>query len=278
MLDSLRRRQTLASFDYQWGEIPAGDAMLSDPWFVENADRILAEELLGVDRRWFRGREVLDAGCGGGRWTFALLRLGCRVTAVDFSSRALASTREQMNRLVSDAAGEGRLATEQADLISPPGSLVRRRFDLVFAFGVLHHTGDTERALASVAGMTKDDGLLFVYLYGAGSLTRLQRAGLALARAGLAPLGFRAKRALLARMLPGRDTHQAFDLLSPLVNDRRSRPEVEAWLRGLHFTDVTQTIQHEELFLRAARDACSARPFLPPASPPYWFERYRRHT
>ena len=88
MLDSLRRRQTLASFDYQWGEIPSGDAMLSDPWFVENADRILADELLGVDRRWFRGREALDAGCGGGRWSYALLRLGCRVTAVDFSPRA----------------------------------------------------------------------------------------------------------------------------------------------------------------------------------------------
>ena len=56
MLDSLRRRQTLASFDYQWGVIPSGDTMLSDPWFVENADRILADELLGVDRRWFRGR------------------------------------------------------------------------------------------------------------------------------------------------------------------------------------------------------------------------------
>jgi SAM-dependent methyltransferase len=275
VLDNLRRRQTLASFDYQWGAIPSGDAMLSDPWFVENADGILAEELLGVDRRWFRGREALDAGCGGGRWTLALLRLGCRVTAVDFSSRALASTRAQMDRLAADAVGEGRLATERADLISP-ASLARRRFDLVFSFGVLHHTGDTRRALANVAAMTKDDGLLFVYLYGAGSLTRLRRAALALARAGLAPLGFRAKRALLARVLPGRDTHQAFDLLSPLVNDRRRRAEVEGWLRAMGFTEVAQTIPHEELFLRAARAICSARPFLPPASPPYWFERYRR--
>ena len=276
MLDSLRRRQTLASFDYQWGEIPSGDAMLSDPWFVENADRILAEEMLGVDRRWFRGREALDAGCGGGRWTLALLRLGCRVTAVDFSSRALASTRAQMERLAADAIGEGRLATERADLISPAPSLAGRRFDLVFSFGVLHHTGDTRRSLANVAAMTRDDGLLFVYLYGAGSLTRLRRAALALARAGLAPLGFRTKQALLACVLPGRDPHQAFDLLSPLVNDRRRRAEVEGWLRAMGFTDVAQTIPHEELFLRAAHAACGARPFLPPASPPYWFERYRR--
>jgi SAM-dependent methyltransferase len=276
VLDSLRRRQTLASFDYQWGEIPAGDAMLSDPWFAGSVDRIVSEELLGVERRWFAGREALDAGCGGGRWTLGLLRLGCRVTAVDFSPRALESTRSQMARLAPDAVREGRLATERVDLLSPPDSLARRRFDLVFSFGVLHHTGDTREALGRVAAMTKDDGLLFVYLYGAGSLTRLQRAALVLARAGLAPLGFRAKRALLARVLPGRDTHQAFDLLSPLVNDRRRPDEVEGWLRALGFSDVARTIPHDELFLRAARERCSARPFRPLASPPYWLERYRR--
>ena len=271
MLDELWRQQTLASFDYQWGEIPAGDAMLSDPWFLENADRILAEELLAVDRRWFAGRDVLDAGCGGGRWTLALLRLGANVTAVDFSARALESTRAQMTRLVPG----GRLTLERANLLALPESLAGRRFDLVFSFGVLHHTGDTRQALANVAGLTKDDGMLFVYLYGAGSLSPARRALLGIARAGLAPLGFEAKRALLARLLPGRDTHQAFDLLSPLVNDRRTHAEVEGWLGGLGFSDVARTIRHEEIFLRAARQACSARPFLPLSSPPHWFERYR---
>ena len=276
MLDSLRRRQTLASFDFQWGELPAGEAMLSDPWFVENVDRILAGELLGIDRGWFAGREVLDAGCGGGRWTLGLLRLGCQVTAVDFSSHALESTRAQMARLAPDAMAEGRLATEKVDLLAMRAPLAGRRFDLVFSFGVLHHTGDTRRALGNVAGLTREDGVLFTYLYGARSLAPAHRFALALARAGLAPLGFRAKRMLLARMLPGRDTHQAFDLLSPLVNDRRTHEEVEGWLEELGFTDVARTIDHRELFLRAARPACSARPFLPPPAAPYWFERYRR--
>ncbi len=276
MLDSLRRRQTLASFDFQWGEIPAGDATLSDPWFVENVDRILAMELLGIDRGWFPGREALDAGCGGGRWTLGLLRLGCRVTAVDFSSHALESARAQMARLAPDAVAEGRLVTEKVDLLSVPAPLARRRFDLVFSFGVLHHTGDTRRALGNVAGLTADDGVLFAYLYGARSLAPARRLALALARAGLAPLGFRAKRRLLARILPGRDTHQAFDLLSPLVNDRRTHEEVEDWLRELGFTDVARTIDHRELFLRAARPQCSARPFLVPPAAPHWFERYHR--
>src|SRR5262245_43747794 len=59
MLERFRRRQTLASFDHQWGCLREGDAMLSDPWFRENVENILVEELLCVEREWFRGRTVL---------------------------------------------------------------------------------------------------------------------------------------------------------------------------------------------------------------------------
>ncbi len=95
-------------------------------------------------------------------------------------------------------------------------------------------------------------------------------------RAALAPLPFRVKSALLARALPGRDRHQAFDLFSPLVNSRHTHEEVESWLRSAGFTEVARTIDHTEIFLRAARGECSAGPFFrPPAARPYWFERYR---
>ncbi len=61
MRRSLRQRQTLASFDYQRGQIPDGDAMLSDAWFLANVDRIVADELLAVERGWFAGRTVPHA-------------------------------------------------------------------------------------------------------------------------------------------------------------------------------------------------------------------------
>ena len=276
MLASLRRRQTLASFDYQWGKLPQGDAMLSDPWFLENVDRILVEELLCVERDWFRGRRVLDAGCGIGRWTLGFLRLGCEVVAVDFSARALDRVREQMRRLAPEAVAEGRLSTERVDLLDVPAALSSRSFDLVYSFGVLHHTGDTARALANVAPLVKPDGLLFLYLYGSRSQNVATRLVLAALRAGLAPLPFRAKTALLRRILPTRDPHQAFDTFSPLVNDTYTHVVVVGWLRDLGFREIVRTIDYTELYLRARRDPAAALPTRPLPRRPYWFERYRR--
>jgi len=271
---SRRQRQTLASFDYQWGHLPSGEAMLSDPWFVENVDRILADELLGIERAWFRGRTVLDAGCGGGRWTLGLLRLGCRVLAVDASAHALEATRAQMERLVPEALAAGRLETASADLLALPPAAATRRFDLVFALRVLHHTGRTREALATVDGLVAPAGALFVYLYGSRSAPPLARALVNTVRVALSPLPFPAKRAVLARLLPGRDTHQAFDLLSPLINETNTEETVEGWLRADGFTEVARTLPHTDLFLRATR-AGTALPLRPPTTPPYWFERYR---
>jgi SAM-dependent methyltransferase len=272
---SFRQRQTLASFDYQWGHIPAGDAMLSDAWFVANVDRIVADELLGIERSWFAGRSVLDAGCGGGRWTLGLLRLGCRVVAVDASPHAVEATRAQMERLAPDAIAQGRLETEVADLLGLPASLAQRRFELVFSFGVLHHTGDTRRAVANVARLVGPEGVLFLYLYGSESAPAAALTLLGAVRLILSPLPFAAKRAVLARLLPGRDTHQAFDLLSPLINERCTDAVVESWLREEGFADVARTLPHTELFLRAARAGVGI-PVRPVPPPPYWFERYRR--
>jgi SAM-dependent methyltransferase len=277
MLKGLRRRLTRASFDYQWRHLPVGDAMVSDSWFLENVERILWQELLGIEPGWFRGRRVLDAGCGAGRWTVGLLRLGARVTAVDSSAHALETTVAHAARLAASAVTEGRLETRRVNLLDP-GDDLGGPFDLVFSFGVLHHTGDTRRALEQVVRHVAQDGVLFLYLYGTTSIGWGKRVALAVGRTALAPLPLPAKRAVLDVVLPSRDLHQKFDLFSPLINDRHDLGEVSAWLGERGFTEVAATIPHTELFLRASRAGCSARPFLPEASPPYWFERYARRS
>jgi SAM-dependent methyltransferase len=277
VLDGLRRRQTLASFDYQWGEFAEGDAMLSDAWFRERVERILSDEVLCIRPEWFPGRTVLDAGCGAGRWSLGLLRLGCRVHAVDASARALERLWDEMRRWAPDAVAEGRLTTERVDLLDLPDSLRARRFDLVYSFGVLHHTGDTRGALAGLAPLVAADGLLFVYLYGKRSTPPASRALLAAVRAALAPLPFRLKTRILG-LVRTRNAHQLFDTCSPLINDLHDHETVEGWLRELGFAEVVRTVAYTELFLRARHGTAPFRSALPEPERPFWFERYRRRA
>lgn len=275
MLDRIRQRETLDSFDYQWRHLALGDAMLSDPWFLENVDRILTDELLCIDRSWFPGRRVLDAGCGLGRWSIGLLRLGCHVLAVDASAAALQTLRQQAGLLVPEAIAENRLETQQVNLLEPLTVVGARKFDLVFSFGVLHHTGDTRRALANVASLVDGDGVLFLYLYGRRSVNLSKRLVLATVRWALTPLPFALKVRVLKLLRPGRDPHQLFDLFSPLINDRLDRSVVAAWLAELGFGDVEPTIDDTEIYLRALRNRGTTLPRRPLPRPPYWFERYQ---
>ena len=273
-MTGLRQKQTLASFDWQWRELPEGGALLTEPWFREHVDSIISEELLCVARDWFPGRAVLDAGCGNGRWTIGLLRLGCRVRAVDASEAALGHLRAAVAELCTDEERE-RLEVEQVNLLELPEDLRERSFDLVFTFGVLHHTGDTRRALRNVAALAGPEGMLFAYLYGRESVPARQRAKLELVRLALAPLPFSLKRKVIAKLSGGGDAHQAFDCLSPTINTRHTYEQVRSWLEEDGFADVQETIRHTEVFVRALRDPSGVNPFLlPKPEPPYWFERY----
>ena len=249
------REQTLASFDWQWSHLPSGDFMPGDAWFDANATRVLTDELCAIDPRWFAGKRVLDAGCGRGRWTRSLLELGAEVTAIDFSEAALARTAEI-------GANDARLRTRRVDLLDLPADI--GDFDLVFSFGVLHHTGDTWRALENVARLVRPSGALVLYLYGSGSWTPDETERIDRLRRELAPLAFADKIVELQRRFPGDDPHQLFDLLSPVINDRVSFPEVRDRLRALGFASIQSTISHSEVYVRATRGAFETESLLPP--------------
>jgi SAM-dependent methyltransferase len=181
-----------------------------------------------------------------------------------------------MAQLLPTAVAEDRLETMQVDLLSPPETLCRRRFDLVFSFGVLHHTGDTRRALANLAPLVDTDGALFLYLYGSLSLDWPRRLLLRGVRAAIAPLPLALKPRALRLLLPSRDLHQAFDTFAPWINDTYRHETVATWLRELGFDHVVRTIDYTDLFLRARRPGAAAIPERPPVTRPYWFERFRR--
>ena len=264
MLRKIRSRLARRSFDYQWATLPEGPFLLSDPGFAGDVDRILSEEELCIGREWFPGRRVLDAGCGNGRWIEGFVRLGCDVTALDVSRHAL----EQVRGRYGDA-----VRTVQGDVLAADRLLAGKRFDLVFSWGVLHHTEDTGRGVTALSRLVLPDGLLYLFLYGRECWGRVAAARLAAQRFAANLLPLPARRALIERLY-GEQAHGFFDALSTPLNDRFSYEEARAMLSSAGFSRIENTMPQFPLRLRADRGRSSAdEHFLPPPEPPFWFER-----
>jgi SAM-dependent methyltransferase len=136
----------LESFGLQWTEYDvAHDA----------EDRATFAAKTGVQPEQLRGLEVLDAGCGGGRYSRICGLAGARVIAADHT-RAVDKAAE----LCRELAGVRIL---QADLKSLP--LKPAAFDLVFSIGVMHHDRSTRAVFDAVAPMVRPGGRLSVWLY-----------------------------------------------------------------------------------------------------------------
>ncbi|MGE5296557.1 MAG: class I SAM-dependent methyltransferase, partial [Solirubrobacterales bacterium] len=95
--------------------------------------------------RW-NGKKVLEIGCGIGTDTMRFARAGAHVTAVDLSqeSLAVAARRATVFGL------EDRVTFYQADAERLSDSVPVETYDLVYSFGVIHHTPHPENAIAEI--------------------------------------------------------------------------------------------------------------------------------
>jgi len=101
------------------------------------------------------GTTVLDAGCGAGPTTLALLQNGFSVHAVDISQKMLDLCRKNLTR---QNIPEERYKLAQADIVEKP--LLDASFDGVVALGFLQYQQDENRALATLFKLLKPGGVL----------------------------------------------------------------------------------------------------------------------
>lgn len=126
---------------------------------IEEAEHALAKMLEVSD---LSGKRFLDVGCGSGLSSLAARRLGASVYSFDYDPQSVACTTELRRRYFPDDASwvveEG--SALDADYINSLGG-----FDVVYSWGVLHHTGQMWKALENVHGQVVPGGTLFIAIY-----------------------------------------------------------------------------------------------------------------
>jgi 2-polyprenyl-6-hydroxyphenyl methylase/3-demethylubiquinone-9 3-methyltransferase len=118
------------------------------------------KRMLGVQT--LEDRRFVDIGSGSGLFSLAAHRLGADVASFDYDPSSVGCTRELRDRYARDSVNWRVLHGSALDkqFLEKLGT-----FDVVYSWGVLHHTGNMWQAIYNVLPMVRSGGILFLALY-----------------------------------------------------------------------------------------------------------------
>src|SRR4026209_2849677 len=126
---------------------------------IQQAEQSL-KEMLEVDS--LNGKPFLDIGSGSGLFSLAARRLGARVHSFDYDPHSVACTTELRRRYFPN---DGEWKVEEASVLDQKYLASLGTFDIVYSWGVLHHTGQMWQALENAHRLVAPGGKLFIALY-----------------------------------------------------------------------------------------------------------------
>ena len=129
-------------------------------------DQRIAEAELSLkkmlDLESLEGKSFLDIGSGSGLFSLAARRLGARVHSFDYDSDCVTCTQELKRRFFLE---DDKWVIEQASVLDINYMKSLGQFDIVYSWGVLHHTGSMWQALNNTALAVTIQGKIFIAIY-----------------------------------------------------------------------------------------------------------------
>ncbi len=124
---------------------------------IAATERELQEKLQGS----LSGKRFLDVGCGSGLMSLAAQNLGARVHSFDYDPQSVQCTHQMREKFGRPTNWD----VEQGSALDPVYLTRLGTFDVVYSWGVLHHTGDMWQALKNLIPLVAPGGQLFIALY-----------------------------------------------------------------------------------------------------------------
>lgn len=142
-------RRTAKSFGYEWTKF--------SNIFKEYEDNFLSY-IYPVDKKFFIGKTVLDAGCGNGRHAIFASKYGAkRVVGLDLSKEVVNVAKENTKELKA-------VEIIQGNISSLPNKLAGQ-FDIVLCIGVLHHLPSPQKGFEQLIKTIKHNGTILIWVY-----------------------------------------------------------------------------------------------------------------
>lgn len=152
-------REVAAGERFEFGRNWSAFLGVLDDERIAKAEESL-KQMLGVED--LEGKSFLDIGSGSGLFSLAARRLGARVHSFDFDSNSFACTNELRRRYFE---GDANWKVEQGSALDRSYIESLGKFDIVYSWGVLHHTGSMWEALENAALPVAGNGKLFIAIY-----------------------------------------------------------------------------------------------------------------
>ncbi len=126
---------------------------------IQTAEKSITD-YLGLSS--LKGYRFLDLGCGSGLFSLAARRLGAEVYSFDYDENSVECAKILKNRFYAD---DALWTIERGDALDKNYMSHLGAFDIVYSWGVLHHTGNMYEAFRNSEKLVKSKGFLYISIY-----------------------------------------------------------------------------------------------------------------